>query len=49
VATKAEDPIENAGKMMWTLMVNPNWIRASSRACGSIADSQAAGGSGDLT
>jgi hypothetical protein len=29
---EGREPIENAGKMMWTLIVNPNWIRESSRA-----------------
>jgi hypothetical protein len=42
VATKAEEPIENAGKMIWTLIVNPNWIRESTRARGSIGGSLSA-------
>jgi len=32
VAMKAESPMENAGKMMWKLMVKANCRRASRRA-----------------
>jgi hypothetical protein len=31
VATKADSPIEKAGKMMWKLIVKANCSRASSR------------------